>query len=209
MPSAISVVTLLTDFGEKDYFVASLKGVILGINPQARIIDLSHQVSPHKIAEAAYLLKSCYRYFPDGTVHLVVVDPGVGSDRPAIALEAGEHFFVGPDNGVFTYLPEATGTIVTLPTPEGASPTFHGRDLFGPAAARLAAGAELTELGEPGEPPMKLANAWAEPVGEAWRALVLHVDRFGNVITNVPARAITQVHTVNQSAVRAVRTYDE
>ena len=208
-PRASGIITLLTDFGMEDAYAGAMKGAILKVNPEARIVDITHEVGAFAILEAGFLLDSTWRYFPDGTVHLVVIDPGVGSDRPAIALEAGEHFFVGPDNGVFTYLPEATGTIVTLPTPEGASPTFHGRDLFGPAAARLAAGAELTELGEPGEPPMRLANAWAEPVGEAWRALVLHVDRFGNVITNVPARAITQVHTVNQSAVRAVRTYDE
>jgi S-adenosylmethionine hydrolase len=159
--------------------------------------------------ETAFLLDSAWRYFPSGTVHLVVVDPGVGSDRPAIALEAGGHFFVGPDNGVFTYLPEAIGTVVNLPTPGGASATFHGRDLFGPAAARLAGGAGLADLGERRGPPMRMANAWAEQVGEAWRAIVLHVDRFGNVITNVAGRAINQVHSVNQSPVRTVRTYDE
>ena len=208
-PKTSGIITLLTDFGTEDAYAGAMKGAILKVNPDVRIVDISHEAPAFAIPETAFLLDSAWRYFPSGTVHLVVVDPGVGSDRPAIALEAGGHFFVGPDNGVFTYLPEAIGTVVNLPTPEGASATFHGRDLFGPAAARLAGGTELRELGERREPPMRLANAWAERVGEAWRAIVLHVDRFGNIITNVPARALPQVHSVNQSPVRTVRTYDE
>ena len=99
----IPLITLLTDFGDRDYFVASLKGVILNINPQAQIVDLSHHVTPHDVADAAYLLKSCYRYFPDGTIHVAVVDPGVGTSRRAICLAVpGIGYFIGPDNGLFT-----------------------------------------------------------------------------------------------------------
>src|SRR5579885_1297161 len=102
MPTAISLITLLTDFGDRDYFVASMKGVILNINPQCRIVDLSHQVPPQRIEEAAYLLKSCYKYFPDGTIHVAVVDPGVGTTRRALLASSARYFFLGPDNGVLS-----------------------------------------------------------------------------------------------------------
>ncbi|MGH7255866.1 MAG: SAM hydrolase/SAM-dependent halogenase family protein, partial [Nitrospirales bacterium] len=100
MPSAVSVVTLLTDFGDRDYFVASMKGVILNINPQARIVDLSHQIAPQQVGDAAYLLGACYRYFPEGTVHVAVVDPGVGSARRPLLVTTSRYFFLAPDNGL-------------------------------------------------------------------------------------------------------------
>src|SRR5207244_155930 len=146
MPSAISVVTLLTDFGERDYFVASMKGVILNINPQARIVDLSHQVRPQQVDEAAYLLKSCYRYFPEGTVHVVVVDPGVGSARRPLLVTSSRYYFVAPDNGVLTDVLQEEVSVEVREIEnkqyrldaEGA--TFDGRDLFAPAAAWLTRG---------------------------------------------------------------------
>ena len=149
MLAALSLVTFLTDFGSRDYFVASMKGVILNINPQAHLIDLSHDVRPHDIFQAAYLLKSCYRYFPDGTVHVAVVDPGVGSSRRPLPVSTSRYFFVGPDNGLFTYIfDEETGVEVRhienrqyRLDSEGA--TFHGRDLFAPAAAWLTKGQPL------------------------------------------------------------------
>ena len=104
MPLAIPLITLLTDFGQRDYFVASMKGVILNINPQAHIVDLSHHVTAHDVADAAYLLKSCYRYFPDGTIHVAVVDPGVGSQRRPLLVTSSRYFFIGPDNGLFTHV---------------------------------------------------------------------------------------------------------
>src|SRR5210317_448018 len=104
MPSAISLVTLLTDFGETDYFVPSMKGVMLGINPQLRILDLTHQIPPHGIEQAAFFLKSCYQYYPDGTIHLVVVDPDVGSNRRALLVSTARYFFVAPDNGILSYI---------------------------------------------------------------------------------------------------------
>ncbi|MGH7473365.1 MAG: SAM hydrolase/SAM-dependent halogenase family protein, partial [Candidatus Methylomirabilales bacterium] len=146
MPAAISLITLLTDFGERDYFVASMKGVILNINPQARIVDLSHQVGPQQVEEAAYLLKSCYRYFPDGTVHVVVVDPGVGSARRPLLVTSSRYYFVAPDNGVLTdiFQEELSVEVREIENKqyrldaEGA--TFDGRDLFAPAAAWLTRG---------------------------------------------------------------------
>src|SRR5213594_4159383 len=136
MPSAISVVTLLTDFGERDYFVASMKGVILNINPQARIVDLSHQVGPQQVDEAAYLLKSCYRYFPEGTVHVAVVDPGVGTARRPLIAQSEHYFFLAPDNGLLTLIlaedrkmevREIENADYRLTSP---GHTFDGRDLF-------------------------------------------------------------------------------
>ena len=106
MPVTIPLITLLTDFGERDYFVASMKGVILNINPQARLVDLSHHVTPHDVADAAYLLKSCYRYFPDGTIHVAVVDPGVGGTRRPLLVSSSRYVFIGPDNGLFTHIYE-------------------------------------------------------------------------------------------------------
>ncbi|MEK7268940.1 MAG: SAM-dependent chlorinase/fluorinase, partial [Nitrospirota bacterium] len=146
MPSAISVVTLLTDFGERDYFVASMKGVILNINPQARIVDLSHQVGPQQVDEAAYLLKSSYRYFPDGSVHVAVVDPGVGSARRPLLVTTSRYFFVAPDNGLLSYIYQEEAGVEVRQIEnkqyrlDSEGTTFDGRDLFAPAAAWLTRG---------------------------------------------------------------------
>ena len=132
------IVTLLTDFGIDDAYVGAMKGAILNLNPQASLIDLTHGVRPFAVLQGAFLLDSAWRSFPAGTVHIAVVDPGVGSTRKAIAFRAADHYFVGPDNGLFTFLSEPISENVELPTPPEAAPTFHGRDVFGPAAARLA-----------------------------------------------------------------------
>src|ERR1700738_4388836 len=117
-----------------------MKGAILQIHPRATIVDLTHGVRPFAVLQGAFLLDSAWRSFPVGTVHVAVVDPGVGTDRKAIAFKAADHFFVGPGNGLFTFLPEPISETVALTTPPEAAPTFHGRDVFGPLAARLAAG---------------------------------------------------------------------
>ena len=138
MPSAISLVTLLTDFGDTDYFVPSMKGVMLGINSQLRIIDLSHHIPAQNIAQAAFCLKSCYRYFPDGTVHLVVVDPGVGGSRRPLLVSTSRYYFIAPDNGVLSHIFEEELSVEVRAIEnkqyrldsEGA--TFDGRDLFAP-----------------------------------------------------------------------------
>lgn len=180
-------VALLTDFGQDDTYVGVMKGVMHGICPQARFIDLTHAVAPQNVRQAALALCDACAFFPQGTVFLVVVDPGVGGERRALAVQAGGWSFVAPDNGVLSYallrLPEARS--VELRPPPAASRTFHGRDVFAPAAARLAAGAPLGSLGAPvagiaALPAPLLAITPGAVTGE-----VLHVDHFGNVITSV------------------------
>ena len=204
------IVTLLTDFGLADAYVGAMKGAILTMHPKTAIIDLSHGVRPFAVLQGAFLLDSAWRSFPVGSVHVAVVDPGVGTDRKAIAFQAADHFFVGPDNGLFTFLTEPISETVALATPPEAAPTFHGRDVFGPVAARLAAGAALAELGTPRQQePLRLADAWASKVGEAWRAQVLHCDHFGNVITNLPIRTLARIKVINGAPVRTVETYED
>ncbi len=199
MPSAISVITLLTDFGDRDYFVASMKGVILGINPQARIVDLSHNVTPHQIGEAAYLLKASYKYFPDGTVHVAVVDPGVGSLRRPLLVTTSRHFFVAPDNGLLSYIyQEETGIEVRQIEnkqyrldSEGA--TFDGRDLFAPAAAWLTKGQQPGSYGKLIRDYVTLPLAEPEWQGSVLAGQIVYVDRFGNLISNLTLFHVKEV----------------
>lgn len=191
MPSAISVITLLTDFGDRDYFVASMKGVILGINPQARIVDLSHHVTPHQVEEAAYLLNASYRYFPDGTVHVAVVDPGVGSARRPLLVATSRHFFVAPDNGLLSYIyREETGIEVRQIENrqyrlDSVGATFDGRDLFAPAAAWLTKGQQTGSYGKLIQDYVKLPLAEPAWDGSVLKGTIVYVDRFGNLISNL------------------------
>jgi len=188
------IVTLLTDFGDRDVFVGTMKGVILGICPEARLVDLGHQVEPGDIAAGAFLLRAAVRYFPLGTVHLAVVDPGVGGERRPIALTAGEHRFVGPDNGLLwpaAALLAGSGTpaarLLTHPAYRlsEVSATFQGRDLFAPAAAHLARGADWESLGPAVTDPVR----WEPPVPcrqtDGVTGEILWIDRYGNAITNL------------------------
>jgi S-adenosyl-L-methionine hydrolase (adenosine-forming) len=191
MPSAISVITLLTDFGDRDYFVASMKGVILGINPQARIVDLSHAVTPHQVEEAAYLVKAAYKYFPDGTVHVAVVDPGVGSTRRPLLVTTSRHFFVAPDNGLLSFIyQEETGIEVRQIENkqyrlDSEGTTFDGRDLFAPAAAWLTKGQQPGSYGKLIQDYVKLPLTEPKWQGGALVGAVVYVDRFGNLISNL------------------------
>jgi S-adenosyl-L-methionine hydrolase (adenosine-forming) len=204
------IVTLLTDFGLDDAYVGAMKGAILSAHSRAIVVDITHGVRPFAVLQGAFLLDSAWRSYPIGTVHVAVVDPGVGSSRKAIAFRAADHYFVGPDNGLFTFLTEPISETAELATPPEASPTFHGRDVFGPVAARLAAGSTVAEVGRlRRDEPMRLQDAWATKVGEAWRATVLHCDHFGNVISNLPIRALARLKSVNGNRVRTVETYDE
>lgn len=191
--STPALITLTTDFGTQDGYVAAMKGVMLSAIPTLRFVDLTHEVAPQDVMEAAFLLNTAAWEFPAGTVHLVVVDPGVGTDRRPVAIRAGGHYFVGPDNGLFSLLldGEPIDAGVRLdPAQVGAddrlSTTFHGRDLFAPAAARLAAGTALDALG-PSLDQLKALH-WALPIpdAEGIRGWVVHIDRFGNCITNIP-----------------------
>lgn len=186
---------LLTDFGLRDGYVGVLKAVALGIAPDAALVDISHDIPPQDIESGAWTLGIAWRYFPSGSVLLGVVDPGVGGVRRAIALAAGERYFVGPDNGLFTYVfaqatiercVALTNTAYHLPS---ASATFHGRDIFAPCAAHLLAGVPLDALGDAVDPatlvrlPVPLAPVWD---GDALVGRVAHVDRFGNLISDIP-----------------------
>ncbi len=191
MPAAISLITLLTDFGDRDYFVASMKGVILGINAQTRIVDLSHQVAPHQVEEAAYLLKASYRYFPDGTIHVAVVDPGVGSSRKPLLVTTSRYYFLAPDNGLLSYvLQEETGVEVRHIQNkqyrlESAGATFDGRDLFAPAAAWLTRGQQPNSYGPILRDPVTLPLIQPTWEGSVLTGQIVYIDRFGNLISNL------------------------
>lgn len=178
-------VVLLSDFGDSVY-AGVIKGVLHSLCPGVTTIDLCHSVRPQNVREGAWLLQSAYAYFPAGSIFCAVVDPGVGAERAALAARAGRYFFVGPDNGLLApaLCAAAAGSAVQtvgLPIPPGAAATFHGRDVFAPAAARLAAGAPLSELGPATAPRHDLTFFRQGCTGE-----VVTVDRFGNIITNLP-----------------------
>jgi hypothetical protein len=191
----LTIVTLLTDFGLRDGNVGVMKGVIWSIAPDAHIADLSHQIRPQNVREAGFTLLRSAFYFPAGSVHIVVVDPGVGTERRPLALQIGEQFFVGPDNGVFTSVMQHGKArdwgirIVHTNRPEywrdEVSHVFHGRDIFSPVGAHLAAGALLEKLGDPIDDPVRLPLPRPEQSENGWRGETLHIDHFGNIYTNV------------------------
>ena len=186
-----SFITLTTDFGLRDPFVASMKGVILSINPQVHLIDLSHDIAPQDIREAAFTLRSTYRYFPKGTIHVAVVDPGVGSGRRPVIVTTESYFFVGPDNGLFSPIcqeaerlrvHQVTADRYFLPNP---GPTFHGRDIFAPVAAWLTKGVPSADFGKEISDYVKMDIPLPEKEPDGIRGQVIHFDRFGNAITNI------------------------
>jgi S-adenosylmethionine hydrolase len=192
------IVTLITDFGLRDPFVGIMKGVILGICPEARLVDLTHEVAPHDVLEAALALESAWRFFPPGTIHLAVVDPGVGSERRALAVEAAGHLFVGPDNGLFTFALQAPGwSAVSVETPTYRLPvvshTFHGRDVFAPAAGHLACGVRLSDLGPVLGDPVRVALPLARREGDEIVGEIIGSDRFGNLVTSITAEGIDEL----------------
>ena len=204
MPHPLGLITLLTDFGDRDCFVASMKGVILTINPQVTIVDLSHQVPPHSVEDAAYLLESCYRCFPEGTVHVAVVDPGVGSSRRALIAKSGDCFFLAPDNGILTPI-LAEGREVEVREIENPDyrltapgPTFDGRDLFAPAAAWLTRQQPFESFG----PPIKDCRTFtvSKPQWESMALVgeIVYVDRFGNLISNLTLHHVKEIRGVTK-----------
>ncbi len=178
------LVTLLTDFGCRDSYVAEIKAVLLSTAPSAQLVDISHEVPPGNVLAAQYILGRTWARFPSGSVHLAVVDPGVGSRRRAIAVASRGHYFVGPDNGLFTPVLDGA-TVVELAVPGNAAPTFHGRDVFAPAAARLVLGEAVEKLGTPVADPVRLSPPQPVLEGERVRGSVIYVDRFGTLITNI------------------------
>lgn len=194
----MTFVTLLTDFGTTDSYVAEMKGVLLSRAPDTVLVDISHGIHPGDVRSAAYILGRTWDRFPPRTVHLAVIDPGVGTARPALAMSAHGHYFVGPDNGVFTpVLRDAEVEAVVLPIPEAASPTFHGRDLFAPAAAALAAGVSLHRLGEPFSGiPERLAYTSPHYEGKTVVGEIVYIDRFGSLITNLTSELVPSYATI-------------
>lgn len=197
------IITLTTDFGARDPYAGVMKGVILGIAPEARIVDITHEVPPFDTEAATFAVLQALPYFPPDTIHLVVVDPEVGTRRRALAAAGRRARFVGPDNGVLAPLLDADGParvfdISRSPLlPEARSSTFHGRDVFAPAAAHLAAGISLERLGQPIDTPAAARTSGPERRDDGWHGRVVHVDRFGNLITNLDTR-----HAVELSALR-------
>lgn len=192
------IVTLLTDFGLADTYVAEMKAAILSEASDIRLVDLSHQVPPGDIRAAQYLLGRAWRRFPVGTVHMVIVDPGVGSARRAMAVHHSGHFFVGPDNGVFTSVLEES-ELVELRVPRGASPTFQGRDVFAPAAAHLAQGEPFQVLGPKLANPVRLPPPAPRRENGAVEGEVIYVDRFGTLIANIPGDWLAGAQTIEVS----------
>jgi S-adenosylmethionine hydrolase len=191
----MSIITLMTDFGIKDGNVGVMKGVIWGIAPDAQIADLSHTISPQDVGEAALVLARSAPYYPPGTIHVVVVDPGVGTARRHIAARLGSQYYVCPDNGILTLLLERAETdgwpveIVHTNKPEFWLPVvshvFHGRDVFSPVAAHLANGVPLQTLGSLIHDPVRLSLPRPQRTASGWRGEVIHVDHFGNISTNL------------------------
>jgi S-adenosylmethionine hydrolase len=200
-------IALLTDFGLRDGYVGVMKGVIATIAPTTQVIDITHEVEPQQVAAGAWLLSTAYRYFPTGTIFVCVVDPGVGSQRRALALQAGAWFFVGPDNGLFSYVLEEQPLHLAVALEHPAyrlpevSTTFHGRDIFAPAGAHLARGLALEELGPQIEPStlQRLASPRAQRQGQQISASIIYVDHFGNLITSIPLSLVPDLFSAPQA----------
>ena len=185
------IITLTTDFGESDPYVAMMKGVILSINPDAKIIDISHQIPVGSIQEGGLIIKESYKYFPSGTVHVGVVDPGVGGKRKPIAVLVDNYFFVGPDNGLFSPIIETQVHTNSIHLKEkrywmhSISSTFHGRDIFAPVAAHLSLGVDPFLMGEKIDNPTTLAHPLPRENNSDLVGEIIRVDHFGNLITNI------------------------
>lgn len=195
------LITLMTDFGLGDPFVGTMKGVIISINPEARMVDLTHDISSYNIRHGAVVLSSACRYFPEGTIFLVVVDPTVGSERNSILAEAGGHFFAGPDNGILWPVLEETPAdrIIRLENRSyflnNVSKTFHGRDIFAPVAAWLSTGTDCAAFGPPAENIVELSLPRATLSGNYMiTGEVLYSDRFGNLATNITGDLLEQAN---------------
>ena len=194
------VVALLTDFGTRDHYAGAMKGAILSIAPDVQLVDLVHDLPPHDVVAGAFALAAASPAFPKGTVFAAVVDPGVGTARRGLAAAAGGHLFVGPDNGVLTLAlaGDPAARIRALAEPRfwrpRVSATFHGRDVFGPVAAHLALGVPLDDVGPPVTDPVRIPGPAVRALGAGeWEATVVHVDGFGNAITNVDAPALDEI----------------
>jgi S-adenosylmethionine hydrolase len=199
----IVIITLLTDFGSQDYFVAAMKGVILSANPAARIVDITHEIPPQDIYAGAFNLLAVHQDFPVGTIHVGVVDPGVGSERRAIVIECAGQFLVGPDNGLFSFIVQREGNCrIHEVTNESffrhpVSNTFHGRDVFAPVAAALSNGTAVHEFGPQTGAMVELESFTPRPLTDGRiEGAIIHIDRFGNCITNLTPQHLGSNHAL-------------
>jgi S-adenosylmethionine hydrolase len=204
-----STITLLTDFGTRDHYVASMKGVVLGINPQCTLIDITHQVRPHDIEEGALILANGYSYFPKGTIHVSVVDPGVGSPRKPVLLVTRNYLFLGPDNGLLTLAAQGdmVKQVIELTNQKfflsRISTTFHGRDIFAPVAAHLSLGIRPSVLGPRLDSWVKLDVGEPSIIGGELVGKALHIDVFGNLVSNISEGRIFQFSRGRPVVIRA------
>jgi S-adenosyl-L-methionine hydrolase (adenosine-forming) len=185
----VKAITLLTDFGLKDPYVGVMKGVILSINPDARIVDITHEVEPQDVTEGCFLIDESYPFFNKGSIHVCVIDPTVGSDRRAIAIEHDGHLFVGPDNGLFSRAIDERSRIYRIENKrymlKNVSGTFHGRDIFAPAAAHLSLGLKPSALGRKVHDPVLLSDLYPVIKGRTLTGKIVRFDRFGNALSNI------------------------
>ncbi|MDI6786092.1 MAG: SAM-dependent chlorinase/fluorinase [bacterium] len=196
------IITLTTDFGDKDYYVGAIKGIVYSINPLASIVDISHQIKFGDIGEASFVIKAAYKCFPKGTIHLVVVDPGVGSDRRIVIVKSNDYYFVAPDNGVLSYAIDQLKDIKIFEVTnkkyflKNISHTFHGRDIFAPVVAYLAKGVAAKEFGE------KIDNLVVSSIKKVYKkdqtliGEVVYIDKFGNLITNFTPHDLSSLRNI-------------
>ncbi|HKG48047.1 MAG TPA: SAM-dependent chlorinase/fluorinase [Pyrinomonadaceae bacterium] len=208
MQPSLPVITLLTDFGTADYFTGAVKGAILSVNPVVVIADITHEIPPQDIAAGAFTLLAAYKTFPAGTIHMAVVDPGVGSTRRPIIVSANEQFFVGPDNGLFTYIYDREPSHRTVhvtdnryfrPSP---SSTFHGRDIFAPVAAALSNGVAPEDFGPEITDEVRLPSLQTP-------TRIIHIDHFGNCVTNITRDVLPaeKILVINGQTIREFREF--
>lgn len=203
------IITLLTDFGLRDTFIGVMKGVIWSIAPNAQIVDLTHEILPQRVVDGALAIAGAAPYFPAGTIHVCVVDPGVGTARRPMLAAIGNQYFIGPDNGLFSLIIQKAADFTTPPVYIAlnkprfwlaqVSNSFHGRDIFAPVAAHLANGVRLEELGDSFEAPMLITIPTPQKTANGWRGQVMQVDHFGNLVTNITKEQLNPGGGVNIS----------
>ncbi|HWU91313.1 MAG TPA: SAM-dependent chlorinase/fluorinase [Kofleriaceae bacterium] len=203
----MAIITLTTDFGTRDGYVGAVKGVLLRLAEDAVVIDIAHDIPPGDIAHAAWVVATSTHEFPYGSIHLVIVDPGVGGARREVIAKSSAQWYIGPDNGVFAYVADASDEAWAIESRtfrgRRVSPTFHGRDLFAHAAAALARGEPATDAG----PPVRLTGTLPWGPRAAGRGRVVHVDRYGNLITDLPASEAGEAVSIDGNTLQVLRTY--
>jgi S-adenosyl-L-methionine hydrolase (adenosine-forming) len=209
------IITLLSDFGLRDHFVGAVKGVLLSLNPELTLVDITHQIPPQDIFTGAFALSQAYAYYPTGTIHFAVVDPGVGTNRKVLAASAGGHFFVAPDNGILTYIIQTHEDFAAYEVTaehyfhKPVSTTFHGRDIFAPVAGWISRKIELHQFGPRVATPVRLNIPFPKHVKETLlQGMILSVDHFGNLITNLKPSDVTPAFKIlaGQREISTLRT---